>query len=315
MTSLRPALFTAAAVSLAAAGPVPADTGLSVSMDCERALALSAIPQHLRDRASVLVLDAGRYRTARSGDGPLTCLVERNHPSSVIPVCYDREGTRTILPARVAASEAAMRGATPNELAAGFEEAAAQGRYQAPERPGLAWMVSAHNRILTDGAVQPVGPHLMFYAPGLGDADIGGSPAAAGRAAPSTQEDSQMNQDIVRRFYEDQRALLERLAPEVTWHETAGLPNGGCYRGPEAVMANVFAPLAVDWEDFGATLEDIFESGDRVVTLGHYTGTAKVSGKPLRAAFAHIYRLEHGRVVEFRQFADSVRFLAPLQED
>lgn len=92
-------------------------------------LAVDALPPTLRDEATVLALDGGQYVTARRDRNLFTCLVSRRG-GSLYPVCFDEEGTRTILPAYVDDAILRVRGNTAEDvehtLAKGFEE----GRYR-----------------------------------------------------------------------------------------------------------------------------------------------------------------------------------------
>lgn len=173
------AALTALALGLACGGQAQAAAPKLLSTACEEALALSAIPSHLRAAASTWVLGNDGYRRHRQGTGPISCLVQRNHPDSIIPVCFDAEGSRSIMPAKMAESEAAVAGASREQVKTAFAAGVARGDWQPPARPGLAWMVSGHNRILNQGRIIHASPHLMFYAPNLTDADIGGSFQAA----------------------------------------------------------------------------------------------------------------------------------------
>src|SRR3954454_14926240 len=65
--------------------------------DLEIELALSAAPRHLRDQASVLVLESSGYVTAAQRAGAFTCLVSRRG-GDLFPVCWDAEGVRSLLP-------------------------------------------------------------------------------------------------------------------------------------------------------------------------------------------------------------------------
>jgi hypothetical protein len=156
-----------------------AESPLLLSEHCEEALALSAMPAHLRENAGTWVYSGEHYRSTRPAKNGFSCHVERNHPRSVIPVCYDAEGSDKILPAKQAAAEIIMAGGTREEVAQRFSAAVESGDYLAPEKPGLAYMVSAHNRIFTGTAIQSIDPHLMFYVPNMENADIGGSMQAA----------------------------------------------------------------------------------------------------------------------------------------
>lgn len=138
-------------------------------------LALSAAPKHLRDGATVLRLDAGGYVEVRRGTNGFSCLVARPHPKALAPMCYDVEGTRTIVP-RVR-DEAALRaqGKLEDEIRTVIEAGFRSGKYRAPERPGVSYMLSPVQATYDpERGVRPFVPHLMFYAPDLTDADVGG---------------------------------------------------------------------------------------------------------------------------------------------
>jgi hypothetical protein len=141
----------------------------------ETELALSAAPEHLRAGASVLLLGKQGYVEARRGTNGFTCLVGRTQPKDVAPMCYDAEGTRTIVP-RIA-DEAAMRakGESEEAIRKAVEEGFRSGKYEAPGRPGISYMISPVQELAgPDGVVRAFVPHLMFYAPNLTDADVGG---------------------------------------------------------------------------------------------------------------------------------------------
>jgi hypothetical protein len=147
------------------------------SLDCEEALALSALPARLRDGASVYALTENGYVRTRDGSGPFTCIVERNHPLAVIPQCVDAAGADTIIPALIFRSERALEGATPEQVLTEFRQKAERGEFHAPSRPGISYMTSAYNYIYLSEPerIVDVHPHLMFYAPNLTNEDIGGS--------------------------------------------------------------------------------------------------------------------------------------------
>jgi hypothetical protein len=158
--------------------PIAGFAGTEIALmpeDLEMELALSAAPEHLRAGASVLLLGKEGYVEARRGTNGFTCLVGRTQPKDVAPMCYDAEGTRTIVP-RIA-DEAAMRARGEGEEAIrkAVEEGFRSGKYKAPGRPGISYMISPVQELAgPDGVVRAFVPHLMFYAPNLTDADVGG---------------------------------------------------------------------------------------------------------------------------------------------
>ena len=146
----------------------------------ELELALSAAPRHLRDAASVWVLESAGYTQAKTGTNAFTCIVSRR-AGDLFPVCWDVEGARSLL--RVDFDDAQLRlsGKSGQEVEAIVAQRYESGQYRAPARAGIAYMLSPMRyRIDEHGSVTrtPSNPHLMFYGPGLTDGDIGGARGA-----------------------------------------------------------------------------------------------------------------------------------------
>ncbi len=113
----------------------------------------------------------------------------------------------------------------------------------------------------------------------------------------------------------DVPAVLGSFADDIEWHEAEGMPYGGVHRGGDAVVQNVFAPIATDVEGFAVTAEEFVGSGDTVAAVVRYTGTGKVSGKTLDVPVVHVWDIRDGKVVRFRQFIDTVRFAEVVPAD
>jgi hypothetical protein len=181
----------------------------------ETELALSAAPAHLRDGATVLLLTDGGYIEAKKGANRFTCLVGRARPKAVAPMCYDAEGTRTVVP--VIKDEAVMRarGESEDAIAAAIEAGFRSGKYEAPSRPGISYMISAVQELAgPDGNVRSFVPHLMFYAPNLTDEDIGGQRGGAvfiNRPAPHGMIIVPLGAEDQKAVREEQRTLVEQL--------------------------------------------------------------------------------------------------------
>jgi len=170
----RPALLLAVAALPVAAAE---QSHLSLSAECEIAVARSAAPERLRAAASVYVLGDGRYVKAIDGDGALTCIVERNHPESLIPQCFDRNGIESVLPAIIDRSLMALRGVPAEEIDETSAAKMEHGEFNALPGPGVSYMMSAYNYVYVPSASRllTVPPHVMFYAPNVTNDDIGGS--------------------------------------------------------------------------------------------------------------------------------------------
>ena len=118
------------------------------------------------------------------------------------------------------------------------------------------------------------------------------------------------NLDVIRATYEgpseeNGRHLLAARAPQATWTEAAGFPYAGTYTGPQAIFDNVFHRLATEWIGYKAEVHTYLADGDRVAAFGVYSGTYATTGKAMRATFAHLYRLEGGKILSMEQYVDS----------
>jgi ketosteroid isomerase-like protein len=113
----------------------------------------------------------------------------------------------------------------------------------------------------------------------------------------------------------DVPTVLGGFADDIEWHEAEGMPYGGVYRGGDAVLQNVFGPIATDVEDFAVTAEEFVGSGDTVAAVVRYTGTGKVTGRTLDAPAVHLWDIRDGKITRFRQFIDTVRFAEVVPAD
>ena len=94
------------------------------------------------------------------------------------------------------------------------------------------------------------------------------------------------------------------LADDLEYDIAEGFPNGGIYRGIDAVVSDFFAFLA-DFDEFYAEGDEYFESGDHVIVLGRYLGVTK-KGRRVQSRFAHFWTIRDGKVVRLQQTADTL---------
>ncbi len=151
-----------------------------LSREKEIELALSAAPEHLRKDAGVYVLQRNGFVKVRDSANGFTCIVNRDHPLNWKPVCFDAEGTATILPKVLRVGELLMQGTPMSKIDAEIAEGFRTGKYISPRRPGVAYMFSGDIRNFNPqtGKVESFPPHVMFYAPNLTNADLGTTPEA-----------------------------------------------------------------------------------------------------------------------------------------
>lgn len=149
----------------------------------EIALARSAAPRLISDQASVYVLKDGTYQLAAKGTNGFTCLVLRDEdPRSQYPACLDSEWTRCELPEYMKEAELRKQGMSPDDIDNTLDRMRREGRFPNPTRSGIAYMASSRMRgmfpIVSGGRIQP---HVMIYAPGTTNAQIGVSSIAKAR--------------------------------------------------------------------------------------------------------------------------------------
>lgn len=189
----------AAGLVLQATGAVAQPSGLPAVLppDFETRAALSAAPASVAREAGVWLLGAQGYVEARESRNGFNCLVVRDiHDAGApperqgfAPMCFDGEGSRTLLRRYVDVSNLVRgEGRSPDEAA---RHVAAETARYTPSRPGITYMASALNTqpdpSAPAGAFRNYHPHVMFLAPGMSDEDING-----GRLA----------QDPARAFYD-----------------------------------------------------------------------------------------------------------------
>jgi uncharacterized protein len=125
------------------------------------------------------------------------------------------------------------------------------------------------------------------------------------------------NVELLRSLYEafaqgNVPFVLESFDPNIEWTEAEGFPTGGVYNGPEAILNGVFMPLVTDWDDYRVEPDEFLDAGERIVALGHYSGTYKATGKSMRVPFAHVWTVQNGKIVKFVQYTDTLKVAEAL---
>ena len=108
----------------------------------------------------------------------------------------------------------------------------------------------------------------------------------------------------------DVTAVLGQKHQNIEWIEAENFiyADRNPYLGPQAVLEGVFMRLASEWADFAVIPEEWLDAGHHVVVLGSYSGRHKETGRQVRAQFAHIWGVTHGRVARFQQYTDTKQF-------
>jgi hypothetical protein len=152
-------------------------------VDLETDYALSALPPHLRNDATVYLLDPGKgYYVGHQGSNGYICFISRTEwewnefrQDLAAPISYDAEGAKSIFPVYLAV--AAMRASgkyQPKEIKDSIMNRIAAGVYKAPSKPGMSYMLAPVMRVYpgTPDTNEPLTismPHYMLYASYLTD--------------------------------------------------------------------------------------------------------------------------------------------------
>ena len=105
-------------------------------------------------------------------------------------------------------------------------------------------------------------------------------------------------------------AVLAAFDPQIEWREAEGnpyQPSGDPWKGPDAIVENLFMKLGAEWEGFTVTPHAIYEAGEVVVAECRYNGTYNATGKSIDAQFCHIWKLSDGKITSFQQYGDTAQ--------
>lgn len=173
----------------------------------EIALARSAAPAAISDKATILTLKPQGYETVVNGSNGFTCLVERSwmvpfnrddfwSPKLRAPTCYNAAASKSALVYTLRRTKLALAGRTREQMLDEVRAAVARNELPAPEPGAMSYMMSK-DQLLGDGAgVTHWHSHLMFHVPKADGASWGanlpGSPvvfdSALGDAHPEYPE-------------------------------------------------------------------------------------------------------------------------------
>jgi hypothetical protein len=149
----------------------------------EIALAKSAAPAWISDSATIYVLRRGGHVKAREGSNGFSCLVSRDNPESLYPICYDREASRTILPVELRQQQLREQGKTEDEIDREIGHELARGTFRPPTGAAMSYMMSRDQVLFAGPTGRRVGqwhPHVMIYLPYASADQLGIDPRRGG---------------------------------------------------------------------------------------------------------------------------------------
>src|SRR5882724_12243898 len=162
--------------------------------DLEIQLALSALPPHLRENATVYVLNPDKgFEAVRKGTNRFHTLVARTGDDSfrgtwplkvyrddiLYPISFDEAGAKAQMRVFFDAAEMQAKGTPPEEVKKMIQERYSTGYYKPPERAGVSYMLSPILRTYVspdqnDSVATSSVPHVMYYAPNVSNDEMGG---------------------------------------------------------------------------------------------------------------------------------------------
>ena len=174
--------WSAAVLSQAPKNPYPAmaatEQYMPASQAAEIALARSAAPAAVSDKAEVLVLGAHGYETAVKGSNGFVCYVERSwakdfdqpefwNPKIRTPQCWNAAAVSSVLPDYLKRTQWVLAGVSREEMLARTKAALAAHEIGSPAPGSMAYMMSKDQYINDPqpGAESRWYPHVMFFVP------------------------------------------------------------------------------------------------------------------------------------------------------
>lgn len=162
--------------------------------DLEIQLALSTLPRHLREQATVYVLNPDKgYEVVHAGTNGFHAFVARTGDDAfrgswefkayrddiLYPISFDAAGAQANMRVFFDAAELRAKGTPPQELKKLIQERYRTSYYRAPERSGVSYMMAPILRTYIDPdhgetvATNNV-PHVMHYVPNVENDAVGG---------------------------------------------------------------------------------------------------------------------------------------------
>jgi hypothetical protein len=184
-------LLSAAAILTSAQGQTqyPPISEYMMPQDAEIALARSAAPANVSDRATIKVLNESGYEVAIEGDNGFVCMVMRAWsaptytPAAFLdfvyyaplraPICFNPVATETMMLYYELRTELGLQGKNPDEIADGIEVAYAKGELPRIETVSFAYMWSADQDL--GPGIGHWHPHMMVFTPYYENSMLGGN--------------------------------------------------------------------------------------------------------------------------------------------
>lgn len=156
-------------------------TTRAASADEQMNLIAEAAPAEVVSHATIYLLGDHGYSKSRQGTSGFSCLVLRDSEHDTVePECFDAEGSATLLEADLYREAERSKGRSTESVEREIDAGFASGRFKAPRKPGIVYMLSPHNKVFDPESKQVISfpGHLMFYAPYATAATVGSGDGA-----------------------------------------------------------------------------------------------------------------------------------------
>ena len=170
--------------------------------DAEIALARTAAPASISDRATIKILTKSGFEVAFEGNNGVVCMVMRGFsaptyspaqfrdlvydPTVHAPICFTPPAVRTAMPYYELRTKLAMAGKVPDQIAESLQAAYIKGELPKRDEVTFAYMWSAHQHL--GPGIGAWRPHMMVFAPYYNNSMVGGN--EFGSALPQVTDDA-----------------------------------------------------------------------------------------------------------------------------
>ena len=100
----------------------------------------------------------------------------------------------------------------------------------------------------------------------------------------------------------DVDSALALMSDDIEWITMMDYKVDG--RGPKKVLDGMLVPAMQEWEPYTLTPHEFICDGEKVVSVGRFSGTHRVTGKRVEVDYSHIWQVRDGKIVRHRQFID-----------
>ncbi len=184
-------LLSAAAILTSAQGQTqyPPLSEYMMPQDAEIALARSAAPANVSDRATIKVLNESGFEVAIEGDNGFVCMVMRAWSAPTYtpvafldfvyyaplraPICFNPVAAETMMLYYELRTELGLQGKNPDEIADSIEAAYAKGELPRIGTVSFAYMWSADQDL--GPGIGHWHPHMMVFTPYYENSMLGGN--------------------------------------------------------------------------------------------------------------------------------------------